>query len=288
MKKKIVKVRSHIIYYFLKILSLTRKNSLPIDEEAEFIVSIASYPKRDHLLPAVFEALSKQTVLPKKWVLVLSIEDYNNKLPKHLTKLQDLGLEIIWVKNNPFAVKKLLPTKEKYPDLSIITFDDELIYGRTVIQKLTKAARKNKNCIIGHVGKRLYQIDNEMSLYFRFKKDACYETKSNEIYFLGGSGTYYPPDCFDKKVFNIEAIHNIVPGRGSDMWFWAAAIAKGTTQVCLGSRTNMSLYFTIPLNKNTKPLDPINKKVLEDRFSKTIDYFGIREKLIETLTNKKD
>lgn len=285
--KKLVILRNHLIYRKFSFFSKINHSKFRINPEANFVVSIASYPKRSHLLPAVFEALNNQTTVPKKWILVLSEEEWPElKLPNQLEKLVNRGLEIIWVKNNTYAVKKLVPVLYKYPNLDVITFDDELIYGKLVIEKLIKHSIKHKGAIIGHVGKQLIQKNGELKMVYRENKDADYKTPSNQLYFLGGSGTFYPANSLDEKVTEIDAIHKIVPGRGSDIWFWAAAIAKDTTQVCLGSKTDVSLYFAIPTTDKTKPKDTPGGEIMEQRFQMAIDFFEIREKLLATLPNK--
>ncbi|WP_020536128.1 hypothetical protein [Lewinella cohaerens] len=283
MKNKLVLARNYLIYFVYSIKARFRVTELPNNGDSSFVVSIASYPKRDPLLPAVFEALSRQTKKPKKWILVLSAEDYPQGLPKHLVKLESLGVEILWVRNNPYAVKKLVPVIEKYPDLGVVTFDDDLIYGNRVIEKLVSASREHRDTIIGHAGKELIRKGTVLNAMFRSPHAANPKTPSIQVYFLGGSGTFYPANSLDEKVTNIDAIHRIVPGRGSDMWFWAAAVAKGTRQYCLNSNRDMSLYFAIPENSATKPLDLPGTQVMEERFQMTVDYFGIRKKLLSEL-----
>jgi hypothetical protein len=286
LKQKIVLLRDYFIYKFYDFSAKLNPSQFRRNPEAQFVVSIASYPKRAHLLPAVFEALNKQTVVPKKWILVLSEEEWPNLiLPFYLNKLVKRGVEIVWVQNNTFAVKKLVPVIEKYPDLGVITFDDELIYGKYVIEKLIHSSLNNKGAIIGHVGKQLIQKNGELKMHYRLKEIANLNTPSKQVYFLGGSGTFYPPNSLDKKVVKLDAIHNIVPGRGSDIWFWAAAVAKNTEQICLGSKPNRSLFFSIPLTNNTKPKDTPEKDIMEQRFQMSIDFFEIRQKLLKTLPN---
>ena len=285
--KQLVQLRNSIIYNKWDFLAKFNHSLFRVNSEAQFVVSIASYPKRAHLLPAVFEALNAQTVVPQKLILVLSEEEWPELiLPSYLNKLVKRGVEIVWVKHNTFAVKKLVPVIEKYPELGVITFDDELIYGKFVIEKLIACSNKNKEAIIGHVAKQLIQKKGELKMDFRTKEEAGIGTPSSQIYFLGGSGTLYPSKSLDCKVSNIQAIHEIVPGRGSDIWFWAAAVAKGTQQICLGSKKDKSLYFAISETDNTKPKDAPGRNIMEDRFQKSIDYFCIREKLLATLPNQ--
>jgi hypothetical protein len=282
----LVTARNYFIYKNFDFFSIINTSKFRINPQADFVVSIASYPKRSYLLPAVFEALSKQTVVPKKWILVLSEEEWPKLvLPLFLIKLEKRGIEIIWVKNNTYAVKKLIPVLEKYPEFGVITFDDELIYGKHVIEKLITCSIKFEGSVIGHVGKELFQRNGKLKMNYRTKKVANLRTPSGQVYFLGGSGTYYPANSLDKRVIDLDAIHRIVPGRGSDIWFWAAAIANDTKQVCIGSKTDLSLYFSVTTSEQIKPKDTPGADIMENRFQKAVDFFGIRNKLLETLPN---
>mgnify|MGYP003564656077 CR=1 FL=1 len=104
-------------------------------------------------------------------------------------------------------------------------------------------------------------------------------------YLVGWAGIYYPIGSLHEKAFNEEAIHRIVPGRGSDIWFWAAAIANNTDQICLGLPEKYNLGVPIPQNNKTKPKDTPGNEVMEQRFQMAIDFFNIREKLNATLPN---
>jgi len=285
--KKIVEFRNLIVFKWFDFLSFIRNKEIPENVNADFIVSIASYPKRDYLLPAVFENLARQTVKPKRFILVLSKEEYpNNLLPHYLQKILRKGIEVIWTEGNPYAVKKLIPVLQKYPDLDIITFDDENLYGKTVIEKLIMTRDSNPGCVIGHYGKTLHRNGNALNMMYRFPDKATLQTTPFQVYLIGNAGILYPSKSLDAKVLDLTAISQIVPGRGSDIWFWAAAIAKGTKQLCLGTPNDRKLFIPIPENKRTVPRDTPAAEVMEKRFQATIDYFGIREILLTQLPDR--
>jgi hypothetical protein len=120
-------------------------------------------------------------------------------------------------------------------------------------------------------------------MMYREPLPADLNTPSEQVYLIGLGGIYYPANSLDLKFLNMEAVHQIVPGRGSDIWFWAAAIAKGTKQVCLGIPKTKPLFIPIPETKRTKPKDTPGGEIMEERFQMTVDYFGIREKLLREL-----
>jgi hypothetical protein len=284
--KYLVVLRNYFVYKKYDFLAKIINKKLPFDDKVDFVVSIASYPKRDHLLPAVFQALTNQTVVPKKWILVLSVEDYLAGVPAHLTNLQRRGLEILWVKDNPYAVKKLIPVIEKYPDLGVVTLDDDIIYHPLLLAGLINKVIHEPG-IAGYVGKAMIQKDSHLDMFFREPNPANQNTPSEQVYLIGWGGIYYPPNCLDHRVLDMDAVHRIVPGRGSDIWFWAAAHAKDTSQYCLGVPSGYNLGIPIPLNENTKPKDQPSGDVVPRRFQMAIDYFGIREKLLKVLPEKK-
>jgi hypothetical protein len=287
LKSRLVLLRNYLVFKKFDCFSKINQSKFRKNSKADFVVSIASYPKRSHLLPAVFEALNKQTTVPNKWILVLSEEEWPNFiLPKFLEKLEKRGLEIIWVRNNTYAVKKLVPVLEKYPDLGIITLDDDIIYDPNIIGNLTTNNYAKNGNIVGHVGKTMIKKNNELNMMLRDDKQTGIKTNPNQIFLIGCGGIYYPVNSLSPKVKNAEAIKKIVPGRGSDIWFWAAALSQNTNQYCIEPFNNKKFGIPIPTTKNTSPKDTPSNNLLEDRFQMAIDFFGIREKLLATLPNQ--
>lgn len=70
---------------------------------------------------------------------------------------------------------------QKYPDLGVITFDDELIYGKNVIKRLMKEALIDKYSIIGHVGKKLIQKWG-IKMHYRANEVANLSTPSDNLF----------------------------------------------------------------------------------------------------------
>lgn len=287
LKKNIIFLRNLFIYKKWDFLAKINQTKFDTDPQADFVVSIATYPKRAHLLPAVIEALNQQTQLPQKWIVVLTEEEWPElQLPKYLNKLIQRGLEIVWVKNNSFAVKKLLPVMQKYPDVGVITLDDDIIYNKSLVQGLLNNRIENPKTIVGYVGKAMVKKENQLHMYYREKNAADKNTPSIQVYLIGWGGIYYPAGSLHEKAFNEDEVRRIVPGRGSDIWFWVAALANNTNQICLGLPKDYNLGVPIPQNDKTKPKDRPKTDVLLERFQLAIDYFEVREKLIKLLPNK--
>jgi hypothetical protein len=106
------------------------------------------------------------------------------------------------------------------------------------------------------------------------------------VYLIAGSGVWYAPGSLHDSMMNLEAIHRIVPGRGSDIWFWAAAIAADARHLCISSVAHTRMWVPIPQNTRTQPRDRPGADALEQRFQMAIDFFGIREKLLAELPDR--
>lgn len=287
LKQKIAVLNNYAIYKKYSLLANTSHNDIPLDKNSSFVISVASYPGRIQFIPAVFESLARQTVLPRHAYLVLAEEEWpNRRVPNYISYMNERGIEIVWTKNNPYAVKMLVPIIEKHPDLGVITFGDDMIYTPNIIKDAVYANRLNCNCIVGQIGRKLYRKGNKLGMMFREQGIADPQTPSSQVYLMG-CGTYYPPKSLHEKVTDLNAITKIVPGRGSDIWFWAAAVAAGTEQVCLGKKADKGLWIPIPQSKKSRPRDMPGMLILEKRFQMTIDFFGIREHLINALPDMK-
>lgn len=285
-KKGAIVLRNYFIYVHYDLLSSLKHGLYPLDSDANFVISIASYPERIHLLPAVFESISRQSKLPRYFFLVLSEEEWPGKiLPKKIKKLERRGVRVVWTRENPYAVKMLLPILELNLNLSIITLGDDWIYGREFIENTVCSTAAKSGYITGPLGKSIFRRGQEINVFFREENGADPNTPSECLYLLG-LGTIYPPGSLDLRVRDMAAVRRIVPGRGSDLWFWAAATAKGTKQVCLGYDSVKDKLIPIPETKSTKPKDAPGLDVMNDRFQKAIDFFGIRTKLLEILPDR--
>lgn len=284
---KAVTIRNFWVYKKHAYWAATAKNNFPLNPTSDFAVTIASYPKRIHLIPAVFESLARQSILPKYAYLVLSECDFpHRKVPSYISKLEDRGVIIVWTQQNTFAVKKLVPILDICPDLGIITYDDDMIYEPHCSSIVLKHRVKGEKLVIGQIGSNLYRKGSSLSLFQRSGK-ANINSPSSNVY-LQGCGTYYDALALHALVTDFSAISKIVPGRGSDIWFWAAAKAAGTRQICAHTPENKRIWTPIPQTSRTVPKERPGRDVLEQRFQSTIDFFDIREQLLKELPDHRD
>ncbi len=166
------------------------------------IISMTSWKKRiNHAGKSIYSILKNCPGF--HFVLVLSIDEFPNKekeLPNDINTLIDYNaIELLWVKENIFAFKKVLPTMDKYREVPVISADDGCRYTSNFAEDLYKAWLKDKSAI-------------------HSKVQFC----SNDITFGGGGfGIIFPPYCFGE--YTLPVPQCIVNTNHDDAYYGALA-----------------------------------------------------------------
>ena len=168
------------------------------------IISMTSWKKRINTASQTIFSLLKNCP-GFKIVLTLCTEEFPNKekdLPKDLLEIvNNEYVEILWVKDNTYTFKKMLPTMKKYPNVPIITADDGVRYYRNYAEELYQLWLKNPNKIISY--------NNWKRLGVTFGG--------------GGSGILFPPNCFK----NYTLTTNIINTKHDDFYYGCLAKNAG-------------------------------------------------------------
>ena len=136
-----------LILIFIKNLNITNKYNNRI------YVSLTSFKERINIINKTLDILLSNTIRPKKVILNLAIEEFQNKeldLPENILILlkKYSNFEIFWVEKNNKNFKKLIPTLNRLNlnDL-VITVDDDISYPRNLFENMLKCyneyGRKN-------------------------------------------------------------------------------------------------------------------------------------------------
>lgn len=127
-------------------------------EKYDVIVSLTTWKGRiddDHVYKVIFRLLKQQETKYKyKVVLVLSREEFGDDyvLPEVLQLMQqEPNFEVLWTDKNTRALKKLDPTMKKYPDLPIITIDDDDLVTTNAIDMMMQAHDGYPDAILGTI-----------------------------------------------------------------------------------------------------------------------------------------
>ena len=147
------------------------------------IISLTSWKKRIDTVPKTIYNLL-QMCKGFHIVLVLSEDEFpqkENELPDNLKIFIDNNLiEILWVKKNYRSFKKILFTMKKYPDVPIISADDDCYYCCNYAEEFYKVWEQHKDCVV--------------TAYRNFV--------FNELHLPNGFAALYPPNVFGELGLN--------------------------------------------------------------------------------------
>ena len=141
-------------YLFLLLILIFIKNlNIIIIYNNRIYVSLTSFKERINIINKTLDILLSNTIRPKKVILNLAIEEFQNKeldLPENILILlkKYSNFEIFWVEKNNKNFKKLIPTLNRLNlnDL-VITVDDDISYPRNLFENMLKCyneyGRKN-------------------------------------------------------------------------------------------------------------------------------------------------
>jgi len=199
------------------------------------IVSLTSFPERIGHAWIPIEAMFRQTTPPEKVVLVLAEDEFPGKhLPRSIRRQVKRGLEILWTERNGRSYNKLLPVRRAYPDATIVTVDDDIIYGKALLSDLLAAATLDPQAIIGHRGRIMKYDGGCLAPYAKWPK-ADTRISSNSLFLTGVGGVLYPPHSLPEELLlDLDLAERLCP-TADDIWFWAVARKAGARLLCLGS-----------------------------------------------------
>ena len=239
------------------------------------IASLTSYPPRINSCWITITSLFNQNFKGYKILLVLSLEEFPSKqIPWTLKLLRFKGLEILWCKENYKSYKKLIPVKKKYPNSTIITFDDDTYYEKWRIKKLISEHKIHPKALIGHRGRQIKVNDNnEVDIYVNWKLSSKrFDTKYT--FLIGVGGILYPPNKhFDCLIQDYSLAIKLSPN-ADDIFFWAVAYHLNIHIICLGNRKTKKV---LELRKSPK-LWALNKNSAinnDTQMKKVMEYFKI-------------
>lgn len=208
----------------------------PVQGE-DLVVSLTTHGKRIHCVHRAIESIFQQSLKPNRVVLYVPQNEFcnTNDLPIALQLQMTRGLDVRFVKDlGPYT--KLLYAQQEFPNSTIVTIDDDIMYPAYLIERLVKAHKGNNKAICGLAVRQLEWSGNK-----RFKpfKDMDFvvlaEDGISNMYIAEGfGGVLYPPHCFSAEVNNEEVFMKLAP-KADDLWFWANAIIAETPILCVHS-----------------------------------------------------
>lgn len=253
------------------------------DLEYDFIVSLTSYPKRINVVHEVIESLLGQTFKVKKIVLWLAESQFPNRekdLPKNLLDLNEanFNFEIGWCEDLR-SYKKLIPTLKKYPNTVIITVDDDLIYDKTMIEKLYKTHLKYPKDIICHRAHYILFNKKEIKPYKEWLFDCQCKKASFNLFQTGAGAVLYPIGCFYKDITNATLFKNLSFDT-DDIWFWAMSVLNNT-KIRFANKNISSLNYIAGTQNDGLCINNVDNGNNDKNIQKVLNHYPLLLKKLE-------
>jgi hypothetical protein len=212
------------------------------DPQSRLVVSVTSFPARIHLVWRAIESIFQQDTKPARVVLVLSTEEFPDKvLPESVMAQCRRGLEVLWTARNLRAYTKLLPAKQAFPDEMIVTIDDDVVYEPWMLTKLVEASQAAPNVVIGHRGRVITGARNCMETYLNWPL-ADQSSPRSRVMLTGVGGVLYPPHAMaTETLLDYSTAKEICP-LADDIWFWACTRLAGAPPLCLGNHHSRVIF----------------------------------------------
>ena len=188
------------------------------------IVSLTSIPSRLSTLDLTIRSMMRQKYAPEKVVLWLH-DDLKNSLPKKLAKLQGPFFQIEYVPYT-FSHRKLIHSLKKFPEKTIITCDDDVMYQDDTIKKLWDFHLKYPDNIIGNRCRKMTYENNRVNSYSQWP--FIHDVKEQSIHNMpvGAFCVLYPSNSLHEDVHNVTLFNELAP-KADDLWFKAMALKNG-------------------------------------------------------------
>ena len=235
-----------------------KKKSISSPEEADYVVSLTTYPARVGNVWRVIEMAANQRGIKEKYAICLYLiksEFEGIDLPAKIKELQARGLTIKFNEENLKCHNKYFYAFKDYPEKTVITIDDDLQYNHHTISGLIKKNKEYPKCIIYNRGNRI--LNNEPYNNWPFVENmTCLQ---QDVFPTGVGGVLYPPHCCNEFVTDMGVIKKTCL-RADDLWLNFMSRLNHTKVVQSGLK---STYMVLPDTSQQTALWLVNNDVVQ-------------------------
>lgn len=193
----------------------------------ELIISLSTFGDRIHGTAITIESLLEQTIKPNRIILNLGRQfEGKGKIPGSIKQLERRGLEIRFTRDiGPYT--KLLTTLKDFPNATIITVDDDIIYDYDLVSNLVNEHINHPKDIIGSRCRIMETKGSKLlSPFLSWKFAPNGSDASMKFLPEGAMGILYPPNSLDERVFDEKTFLDLCPST-DDFWLKAMGMLKG-------------------------------------------------------------
>ena len=235
-----------------------KKKSISSPEEADYVVSLTTYPARVGNVWRVIEMAANQRGIKEKYAICLYLiksEFEGIDLPAKIKERQARGLTVKFNEENLKCHNKYFYAFKDYPEKTVITIDDDLQYNHHTISGLIKKNKEYPKCIIYNRGNRI--LKNEPYNNWPFVENLT--CPQHDVFPTGVGGVLYPPHCCNRFVTDMEVIKKTCL-RADDLWLNFMSRLNHTKVVQTGLK---STYMVLPDTSQQTALWLVNNDVVQ-------------------------
>lgn len=235
-----------------------KKKSISSPEEADYVVSLTTYPARVGNVWRVIEMAANQRGIKEKYAICLYLiksEFEGIDLPAKIKELQARGLTVKFNEENLKCHNKYFYAFKDYPEKTVITIDDDLQYNHHTISGLIKKNKEYPKCIIYNRGNRI--LKNEPYNNWPFVENLT--CPQHDVFPTGVGGVLYPPHCCNRFVTDMEVIKKTCL-RADDLWLNFMSRLNHNKVVQTGLK---STYMVLPDTSQQTALWLVNNDVVQ-------------------------
>ena len=235
-----------------------KKKTISSPEEADYVVSLTTYPARVGNVWRVIEMAANQRGIKEKYAICLYLiksEFEGVDLPAKIKELQARGLTVKFNEENLKCHNKYFYAFKDYPEKTVITIDDDLQYNHHSISGLIKKNKEYPDCIIYNRGNRI--LKNEPYNNWPFVENLT--CPQHDVFPTGVGGVLYPPHCCNRFVTDMEVIKKTCL-RADDLWLNFMSRLNHTKVVQTGLK---STYMVLPDTSQQTALWLVNNDVVQ-------------------------
>jgi hypothetical protein len=244
-------------------------------KESDVVVTMTSFPARFRHLHLVIQSLLYQTVAAKKIILYLNKEELSgHSIPYSLSCLQNEKFQILTTSENFRPYNKLVHALKAEPQSTLITVDDDRMYGRNLVAKLLEAHQAHPRHIICGLGKRIHFTEAGYSTpYAQWRPTE--RSIGYDILPLGYSGVLHPPHSLSSDTTRDDLFMSLAPTT-DDLWFRVMSLLSGTPVVALGLSKK---HFT-PVGAEGPALSDHNRNGVNDvNWRRLVEHYQLNKLL---------
>ena len=197
----------------------------------ECVVSLTSFPPRIKNAYLTVLSLLFQSRAPERIILTLSLQEFPRRvrsLPMTLRLVmmaRPTMISVIWVETNDRSYKKLVPAVGLFPNLDLVTVDDDVLYPRDWLASLLEGSRRFPGMPVGTRGFRIPDdFCGDTPDYATWRRISKTES-SPWVFLTGRGGILYPPGSLSTDVLNIGRALELCPC-SDDLWFKTMSLSK--------------------------------------------------------------